>query len=158
MKITMLCVGKLSLAFIREGAAEYSRRIQRYTSLSTIELKEETPKGKVRDIEKIRTLESKRLLEKIPANAYTVVLDEKGKHISSEEFAASIEQGALHGINDWCFIVGGAYGTSKDLQQRADLVLSLSSMTWTHQMARMLMLEQIYRGFTIMRGEPYHNH
>jgi 23S rRNA (pseudouridine1915-N3)-methyltransferase len=73
------------------------------------------------------------------------------------EFASTLERRMLHGESEWCFVIGGAYGVNEALRRRADMVLSLSRMTWTHQMARMLLLEQLYRAFTIMRGEPYHN-
>ncbi|MGC9518618.1 MAG: 23S rRNA (pseudouridine(1915)-N(3))-methyltransferase RlmH [Desulfuromonadaceae bacterium] len=154
MKISVICIGKLSLDFLRAGAEEYSTRIKRYSALKIIELKEE--KG-CSDSAFIRERESQRLLELIPTNGYCVVLDEKGKQQGSVEFASTLERRMLHGESEWCFVIGGAYGVNEALRRRADMVLSLSRMTWTHQMARMLLLEQLYRAFTIMRGEPYHN-
>lgn len=157
MKISVLCIGKLSLNFLHAGAEEYSTRIKRYATLKTLELKEEKGGSKNADSAHIRERESQRLLERIPEGAYCVVLDEKGKQQGSAEFAATMERHLLHGNNEWCFVIGGAYGVNDTLRRRADMVLSLSRMTWTHQMARMLLLEQIYRAFTIMRKEPYHN-
>ncbi|MFW6387377.1 MAG: 23S rRNA (pseudouridine(1915)-N(3))-methyltransferase RlmH [Thermodesulfobacteriota bacterium] len=154
MKISVICIGKLSLNFLRAGAEEYSTRIKRYSALKIIELKEE--KGGS-DSAFIRERESQRLLERIPATAHCVVLDEKGKQQGSVEFASALERRMLHGDSEWCFVIGGAYGVNETLRRRADMVLSLSRMTWTHQMARILLLEQLYRAFTIMRGEPYHN-
>ncbi|MFN2257810.1 MAG: 23S rRNA (pseudouridine(1915)-N(3))-methyltransferase RlmH [Desulfuromonadaceae bacterium] len=153
MKITVICIGKLSLDFLRAGAEEYSVRIKRYATLKIIELKEEKDGASTH----IRERESARLLERIPTGAYCVVLDEKGKQQGSVEFATALEQRMLHGDNEWCFMIGGAYGINENVRGRADSVLSLSRMTWTHQMARMLLLEQLYRAFTIMRSEPYHN-
>ncbi|MCA1796470.1 MAG: 23S rRNA (pseudouridine(1915)-N(3))-methyltransferase RlmH [Geobacteraceae bacterium] len=153
MKITVICIGKLSLDFLRAGAEEYSVRIKRYATLKVIELKEEKGGASTH----IRERESTRLLERIPTGAYCVVLDEKGKHQGSVEFATALERRMLHGESEWCFVIGGAYGVNENVRGRADSVLSLSHMTWTHQMARMLLLEQLYRAFTIMRSEPYHN-
>ena len=157
MKITVVCIGKLSLDFLHAGAAEYSNRIKRYATLKIIELKEEKGGSKNGSSAHIRERESERLLERIPPGAYCAVLDEKGKQLGSVEFATSLERRMLHGRNEWCFVIGGAYGVNDTLRRRADSVLSLSRMTWTHQMARMLLLEQLYRAFTIMRKEPYHN-
>ncbi len=157
MKITIICVGKLSLDFLHQGAEEYSKRIKRYASLKTIELKEEKGSGQNSAVAHIRARESQRLEEKIPAGAYCILLDEAGRQLNSDELAATLERRMLHGNADWCFIIGGAYGVSSDLRKRADIVMSLSRLTFTHQMARILLLEQLYRAFTIMRGEPYHN-
>lgn len=157
MKITVVCIGKLSLDFLRAGAEEYSTRVKRYASLKIIELKEEKGGSKKDASTYIRERESERLLERIPAGTYCVVLDEKGKQQSSVEFATTLERRMLRGDSEWCFVIGGAYGINETLRRRADSVLSLSRMTWTHQMARVLLLEQLYRAFSIMRGEPYHN-
>ncbi|MFA5701000.1 MAG: 23S rRNA (pseudouridine(1915)-N(3))-methyltransferase RlmH [Desulfuromonas sp.] len=157
MKITIVCVGKLSLDFLHQGADEYIKRVKRYAALKIIELKEEKGSGQNSAVAHIRARESQRLEEKIPAGAYCIVLDEIGRQLSSDEFAAALERRMLHGNTDWCFIIGGAYGVSADLRKRANMVMSLSRLTLTHQMARVLLLEQLYRAFTIMRGEPYHN-
>jgi len=157
MKITVVCIGKLSLNFLHTGADEYSSRIKRYAALKIVELKEEKGGPKSGTGAHIRERESQRLLERIPPEARCIVLDEKGKQQGSVEFATALERRMLHGDNEWCFVIGGAYGVSDTLRRRADSVLSLSRMTWTHQMARMLLLEQLYRAFTIMRKEPYHN-
>jgi 23S rRNA (pseudouridine1915-N3)-methyltransferase len=157
MKITIVCIGKLSLDFLRAGADEYSTRVKRYAALKVIELKEEKGGAKNSDSAYMRERESQRLLERIPEGAYCVVLDERGKEQGSVEFATALERRMLHGNSEWCFVIGGAYGVNDTLRRRADSVLSLSRMTWTHQMARMLLLEQLYRAFTIIRKEPYHN-
>ncbi len=157
MKLTLICVGKLSLDFIRVGAAEYAQRVQRYTTLELIEIKEEKGGGKKAPRQHIRSAEEARIAAKIPAGAYVIALDEAGKQHNSEQFARLLERHMIEGTGCLCLIVAGAYGFSATFKQGCDMVLSLSQMTMTHQMARMFLLEQIYRGFTIVRNEPYHN-
>lgn len=157
MKITLICVGKLSLNFIKEGAAEYLHRLKRYAPVTIVELKEEKRGGKKSDPAFIRTSEAKQIVAKIPQGAYTIALDEIGKSLTSEKFASKIEQHMTGGTANLCFIIGGAYGLTDELRSGCNELLSLSAMTFTHQMARLFLLEQIYRGFTIIRHEPYHN-
>ena len=157
MKITLICVGKLSLPFIKQGSDEYEQRLKRFIPLDILELKEEKRGGKKADIHFVRHSEARQILAKIPKGAYTVALDETGKQINSEKFAHKLEQHMNQGTANICFIVGGAYGLTDELKRHCNEQLSLSHMTFTHQMARLLLLEQIYRGFTIIRNEPYHN-
>jgi 23S rRNA (pseudouridine1915-N3)-methyltransferase len=156
VKLRLLCVGKLSESYLREGAEEYAGRIRRYAPLTIQELKEEKA-GKKGDPRYIRDQEGERILEKIGAEAWVVVLDEQGQAQRSEELAALLEQHMVQGTGELVLVIGGAYGLSAAVKQRADLLLSLSALTLTHQLARLLLLEQIYRGFTIVRREPYHN-
>ncbi|MEJ2202200.1 MAG: 23S rRNA (pseudouridine(1915)-N(3))-methyltransferase RlmH, partial [Desulfuromonadaceae bacterium] len=93
----------------------------------------------------------------IPTEAFVIVLDERGTSLSSEGLAELIDRQMLHGISELTLVIGGAYGLSDKVRQRGNFVLSLSAMTFTHQMARLFLLEQLYRGFTILRNEPYHN-
>jgi 23S rRNA (pseudouridine1915-N3)-methyltransferase len=155
MKLCLLCVGRLSQRFLCEGAADYAARVQRYRPLRVVELKEE--KGGKNHPAYVREREGRRILEKIPTGSFVVVLDEGGSSFSSEQLAGLLEQHMLQGTSEWTLIIGGAWGLSEEVRRRADLVLSLSKLTLTHQMARVLLLEQLYRGFTIMRNEPYHN-
>jgi 23S rRNA (pseudouridine1915-N3)-methyltransferase len=155
MKLCLLCVGRLSQSYLGEGAADYAARVQRYQPLRVLELKEE--KGGKGDPAYVREREGRRILEKIPAGSFVVVLDERGRSLSSEQLAGLLEQHMLQGTPQWTLIIGGAWGLSEQVRQRADLLLSLSKLTLTHQMARVLLLEQLYRGFTIVRNEPYHN-
>lgn len=157
MKITLICVGKLSLPFIKQGAEEYQKRLKRFTSLDIIELKEEKRGGKKADTNFIRQSEAEQILAKVPNGAYLIALDEIGKQVNSEKFAKKIEQHMNQGTANVCFIIGGAYGLTDKLKQQCNELLSLSAMTFTHQMARLFLLEQIYRGLTIIRNEPYHN-
>lgn len=155
MKFRLVCVGKLSESWLKQGAAEYHKRLQRHYSIEIIELKEE--QGQQKDVAGLLRREGVRILERIPADAFAVVLDERGKLLGSEDLAERMQQEMLHGGRDWCLVIGGPYGLDQPLRERADLLLSLSKMTLTHQMARVLLLEQLYRGGTIIRNEPYHN-
>lgn len=156
MKLKLVCVGKLAEAWQREAAADYAGRLQRYFPLEIIELKEEKG-GRKGDITGLLRREGERILEKVPEQSLLVVLDERGRDLSSEQLAEKLGEEMLHGGRDWCLVIGGPYGLDSAIKQRADLQLSLSKMTFTHQMARLFLLEQLYRGSTILRNEPYHN-
>jgi len=155
MKFRLVCVGRLSEEWLRAGAADYLKRLQRHYKVEIVELKEE--QGSSKDIAGLLRREGARILERIPANALAMVLDERGKQLGSEDLADRLRQEMLHGGRDWCLVIGGPYGLDPAVRQRADLLLSLSKMTLTHQMARLLLLEQLYRSGTIIRHEPYHN-
>jgi len=157
VKITVICVGKLSLPFTKQGTEEYQQRIKRYIPLQIIELKEEKRGGKKSDPTFIRSSEARQILAKIPQDAYTIALDESGASLVSEKFANKIDQHMISGRTNLCFIIGGAYGLTDELKSKCNELLSLSAMTFTHQMARLFLMEQIYRAFTIIRREPYHN-
>ena len=155
MKFRLVCVGRLSEDWLKQGAAEYLKRLQRHYSIEIIELKEE--QGQLKDVAGLVKREGARILERIPVDSVAIVLDEKGKLVGSEDFADRLQQEMLHGGRDWCMVIGGPYGLDPAVHSRADLLLSLSKMTLTHQMARVLLLEQLYRSGTIIRNEPYHN-
>lgn len=156
MKLRVLCIGKLSLPWIKQGVDEYIDRLKRHFSLDIVELKEEKG-GRRADIAGLLQREGARLCEKIPAQAYVIALDEAGRQFASEQLAKLLGEQMLHGGRTWCLIIGGPYGLAPAVKKRADLLLSLSKMTLTHQMARLLLLEQLYRSGTILRNEPYHN-
>ena len=156
MKLRLACVGKLSESFTRDGVAEYAQRVKRYFPLQIDELKEEKG-GKKADPRYIRKREGERLLAKIPAGATVVILDEHGRQQRSTELAGWLEKQMNSGVGEIVWVIGGAYGLSDEVKARADLLLSLSAMTLPHQLARLLLLEQLYRGLTIIRNEPYHN-
>lgn len=155
MKLCLLCVGRLSLGYLREGAGDFEGRLKRYAPLRVVELKEE--KGGKQDPAYIREQEGRRILDRIPDGSFVVALDERGRSLTSEGLAELLERHMLQATPELTLIIGGAYGLSDAVRQRADLILSLSAMTLTHQMARLLLLEQLYRGYTILRNEPYHN-
>lgn len=157
MKLRLLCVGKIGEPFLKAGIDEYAGRIQRYFPLSTVELKEEQGGGRDAEQRLLREREGERLLAKIPPQAFTVVLDEGGQTMDSQGLASLLEKQMLHGTQELLWLIGGPYGLSEAVKGRADLLLSLSRFTFTHQMARLFLLEQIYRALTIIRNEPYHN-
>lgn len=156
MKLRLLCVGRLATRWLQDGVADYDERIARYLPFSTLELKEEKGAGKG-ETERIKDGEGRRLLEKIPAQAFVVVLDEHGGSLDSERFSELIGRHMLAGTPEVVLVIGGAYGLSKAVRERADLLLSLSAMTLPHQLARLVLVEQLYRALTILRHEPYHN-
>ncbi len=156
MKIGLISIGKLSQPFLRDGVAEYAGRIQRYIAFNSSELKE-AKGGSKANSKVIREQEGERILARVPEGAYLVALDERGRDYSSEKLADLLGQHMLQGTGELVFVIGGAYGLSRAVKERANLLLSLSALTLTHQMARLLLLEQLYRGFTILRNEPYHN-
>jgi 23S rRNA (pseudouridine1915-N3)-methyltransferase len=157
VKLRLVCVGKVSEHYLRDGVDDFASRITRYLPLLVSELKEEKVGGKKGDPRHLREREGERILEKIPATAFTVVLDERGETLSSEGVAALLGRHMVQGTPEVALVIGGPYGLSEAVRGRADLLLSLSPMTFTHQMARLFLLEQIYRGLTILRNEPYHN-
>lgn len=154
MKITLYAFGKIKSKFWQAACKEYCRRIVHYNSLEIKELKDS------RHPEKERLLaiddESNRLLAAIPKSAFLVVLDSRGKQRNSRQLAGLIEQKQNYGPADLVFAIGGAFGFSESVLARADIVLSLSEMTFPHELARVILLEQMYRAFTILRGEKYH--
>lgn len=156
MKLRLVCVGKLSEAWQRNAADEYAGRVQRYFPLDIVELKEEKG-GRKGDKAGLLKREGARILEKVPERTFLIVLDERGRNLGSEQLADLLTGEMLHGGRDWCLIIGGPYGVDPELRKRADLILSLSKMTFTHQMARVFLLEQLYRSCTIIKNEPYHN-
>lgn len=146
MKITIIAVGKLKEKFLTAGVEEYLKRLKIFAKIE------------IREIMECRTVEDegKKILSQIPKDSWLCVLDVAGNAISSEDFAEKISDLTLHGISNITFVIGGAYGLSNEVKQSADFLLSFSKMTFTHQMARLILLEQIYRAFKINRGEPYH--
>ncbi|BCA80986.1 23S rRNA (pseudouridine(1915)-N(3))-methyltransferase RlmH [Desulfuromonas sp. AOP6] len=156
MKLHLLCVGRLSESYLREGVVDFSSRVQRYLPLTVTELREEKG-GKKADPGFFREREGERLLARITNEAFVVALDEKGKTLQSEQLSEFLGQHMVQGTGELAFVIGGAYGLSEAVRKRANLVLSLSPLTFTHQMARLILFEQLYRSMTILRNEPYHN-
>lgn len=153
MKCRVIWLGKTRDPWVKEGVAEYAGRIGRYLSLSIDELKDE----KDATIEEGRRREGERLLKQISSQAFLVVLDERGEQMNSVRFAEFIGRHRDSGTAELAFAIGGAYGFSEEVRRRAGKVLALSAMTFTHQMVRPFLLEQIYRAFTILNNEPYHH-
>ena len=158
MKITIVCAGKLKEKYLRDGIAEYEKRLRPYADLRTIEIIEERMMDRPSSAEKYEVLrrEGERLSAQIPQGAYLIVLDVGGEEMSSEKFSARIDRLMLMGESHIAFLVGGPFGLSDELRQRADLRLSFSQFTLPHQLIRLFLMEQIYRSFKISRHEPYH--
>ncbi len=158
MKITVLTVGKIKEKFYRDAITEYGKRLSRYCALEILEVADEkTPEGASEALERqIREREGQRVLSAIREDAYVIALAIRGKQRSSEELAAHLDALTLRGRSHLCFIIGGSLGLSEQVLSRADEQLSFSPMTFPHQLMRVILLEQIYRSFRIIRGEPYH--
>lgn len=158
MKINILAVGKIKEEFIRGGIDEFLKRLSRYAKVNIIEVDDEkipaNPSGA--DLEAVKEREADKLVKRIPPNSYIVVLAIQGKTLSSEGLSEMIENLMVQGQSEITFIIGGAVGLHQKVVELADYSLSFSKMTFTHQMIRMILLEQIYRAFRIMKGEPYH--
>lgn len=155
-KITLLTVGKLKEDFYRRAAAEYQKRLSRYCRLEIIEVADEkTPDGAAEE-EAVRRKEGERLKKYIRDGAYVVTLEIEGKMLDSEEFARRLDRLAVQGKSHLIFIIGGSLGLSDEICRKSDFALSFSRMTFPHQLMRVILLEQIYRGYRILSGEPYH--
>lgn len=158
MKFHVVCIGKLKDAYLRDGVAEFVKRMRSYGGIAITELNESKIGDKPSDVDRKQVVieEGQRLLKAVPKSAYTVLLDVYGKTMSSEQLAAMVSQLEVDGISDMAFIIGGAFGVSDELRQAVKYKLSFSPMTFTHQMVRLLLVEQIYRSAKINRNEPYH--
>lgn len=158
MKITIACVGKIKEKYLTAGIEEFIKRLTPFCRLEVIAIGEERMPDDPSLAQKQQVLEkeTQRLLNIIPENSYVILLDVIGKQLSSPELAARLDELALSGKSHITFVIGGAFGYTDDLRRRADFALSFSRMTFTHQMIRLLLVEQIYRAFKISRGEKYH--
>ena len=154
MKVLLIVVGRPG-GLLADAVAEYEKRVARYFNFEAIEVKEERAR-KGLDDEQIRESESQRLLERVPTGTDIIALTRDGQQWSSNDLARYFEQLAMSGKNGVAFLIGGALGLSASAIKKANKQLSLSPMTLTHEMARTLLTEQIYRAGTISRGEPYH--
>lgn len=157
-KITILCVGKLKEDYWRQACAEYAKRMRRFAEFTVIEVEEERlpDAPSPAQIQKTLEKEGERLLAKVPAGAAVISLCIEGKIISSEELAKKMEETAVSGSGSIVFIIGGSWGLSDAVKQASSFRLSMSKMTFPHQMARVMLCEQIYRAFQITSGGKYH--
>ena len=156
MKIKFICIGKTGHSFLEAGETEYLKRLKHYIQLERIEIPD-IKQAKNLSNKQIKELEGKEILAKITAGDSVILLDEHGQQFSSLKFSEFIQQKLNSGIKTLVFVVGGAYGFSDEVYRAATSKLSLSEMTFSHQMIRMIFLEQLYRAFTILRNEPYHH-
>lgn len=156
MNITLLTLGKTRISFVQQGMREYASRLERYTPFDIIELPD-IKTAKSMTFEKQKDLEGESILAKLSPSDFVILLDERGREFSSLEFASYIEKLQVSGRKRVVFVVGGPYGFSASVYNRADAKISLSRMTFNHEMVRMFFVEQVYRAMTILRNEPYHH-
>ena len=154
----MIAVGKIKEKYLKDAITEYGKRLSRYCKLEVIEVADEkTPEQASEAVEEsIRAKEGERLLKHIRDDMYVITLEIGGKMLTSEEFAEKIETLGVQGKSSIAFVIGGSIGLGKEVLRQSDFALSFSKMTFPHQLMRVVLLEQVYRGYRIMRGEPYH--
>lgn len=158
MKITIVCVGKVKEKYLRDAIAEYEKRLSRYCKLQVIEVVDEkTPDGASTVVEdQIREKEAERILKNLRLDDPVVTLEIEGKQMDSVTFAQKIEQMGVEGVSHIQFVIGGSLGLHEKVSKVSGWKLSFSRMTFPHQLMRVILLEQIYRGYRIINGEPYH--
>ena len=156
MKITLLTVGKTDKDWVRQGIDIYATRMKHYFPFSIVEIPELKNVASLSE-DQIKTKEGELILKNIKPAEDVILLDERGRELSSVEFAKALQDKISYIGKDIVFIIGGAYGFSEAVKQRANSKISLSKMTFSHRMVRAIFVEQLYRAFTIMKGEPYHH-
>lgn len=156
MKISLIAVGKTDVKWVREGVELYSSRLKHYIQFSMDEIPELKNTSAFAK-EQIKAKEGELVLKRLKPSDEVILLDERGKEYTSVELARKMEERISRSGRDIVFVIGGAYGFSPEVYSRADGKMSLSKMTFSHQMVRAIFIEQLYRAFTIIRGEPYHH-
>ena len=152
MKITLITVGKIKEKYLKDAIAEYSKRLSKYCKLDIIEVPDEkTPDQASETVE-----EGEKILRYIKDDMYVITLEIAGKMLTSEELAERIEKLGIQGKSSIAFVIGGSIGLGKEVLKRSDYALSFSKMTFPHQLMRVILLEQVYRSYRIINGEPYH--
>ncbi|MFX0560917.1 23S rRNA (pseudouridine(1915)-N(3))-methyltransferase RlmH [Tepidibacillus infernus] len=158
MQITVIGIGKLKEKYLIQGIEEYKKRLSAYTKVQIIELADEKAPENLSEaeMEQVKQKEGERILANIKQDDYVVALGIEGKMLNSEQLAKEIDQLMTYGKSHIVFVIGGSLGLSKEVYDRANMLLSFSKMTFPHQLMRLILLEQVYRAFKINRGEPYH--
>lgn len=158
VQITVLAVGRLKESYWREAAAEYVKRLGRFGRIQVVEVPDEPAPEKLSAAQELAVMEKegRRLLEKIPPEAFVITLEVAGKPLTSEGLAESLARWQVEGKSRFVFVIGGSLGLAESVRKRSQFALSLSRLTLPHQLARVLLLEQIYRSMKITAGEPYH--
>lgn len=158
MKITLLTVGKIKETYLKSAIEEYRKRLSKYCKLEIIEVADEkTPDQASETVENsIREKEGERLLKHIRDDAFVITLEIQGSQLTSEELSGKMEKLAVSGTSHIIFVIGGSIGLGREVMKRSDYALSFSRMTFPHQLMRVILLEQIYRSYRIIQGEPYH--
>lgn len=154
MHIRVFCIGKPRNPHLAAAIAEYEQRARRYWALEVRELREENARGL--DAESVRAREGERITAALPAGAHLVACDPEGRQLSSEEFATWVRRERERAARDVAFVIGGAFGLGPSVRDRAETRLSFGRWTLAHEIARLVLAEQLYRAGTIVRGEPYH--
>lgn len=158
MKFTFLTIGKIKEKWMRQGIDEYLKRLSPIAKVEILSPDEEkmpeNPSPALK--EKVMEKEGEKLLKYLKDEDFLILLDLKGKPVTSEELAHIIRQKMLSGTSHFFFMIGGPYGNGENIRKRANLKISISAMTFTHQMARLILAEQVYRAMKIIRHEPYH--
>ncbi|MDO5717813.1 MAG: 23S rRNA (pseudouridine(1915)-N(3))-methyltransferase RlmH [Tissierellia bacterium] len=158
MKIKIVCVGNLKEKFLKDAASEYRKRLGKFTKIEVIEVVEErlSDKASEKNIADCLKREEEKILKQISDDEYVIDLSIEGQMISSEEFSMNIADLMVSGCSDIVFVIGSSHGLGDGIRRRANFSLSLSKMTFPHQIARVILMEQIYRAFKINSNEPYH--
>ena len=156
MKIVLITIGKTNKKYLIEGISDYQKRLKHYTNFERIEIANIKNAKNFSESELMKK-EGELILKQIKNSDHLVLLDDKGKDFTSQKFAQKLQQWMLSGKKRLVFVVGGAYGFSEEIYKRGNEKLSLSKMTFSHQMVRLFFVEQIYRGYTILNNEPYHH-
>lgn len=158
MGITVISVGKIKEKYLTMAIDEYSKRLSKYCKLSFIQVQDEKTPDNVSETvnNKIKEIEGERILKSIKDSAYVIALAIEGKQLSSEQLVSTLENLAVTGKSDIVFVIGGSLGLSSQVLSRADYLLSFSKMTFPHQLMKVILLEQIYRSYRIIKNEPYH--
>lgn len=158
MKITIVCVGKIKETYFTMGIEEYKKRLSKYCKLEIIEVLDEKTPEKASEAEElqIKQKEAERLKKYVKEGAYVIALAIQGDQLDSIQFAQKIQKIGVDGKSHIIFIIGGSLGLEDGILKQSDFLLSFSKMTFPHQMMRMILLEQVYRGYRIINGEPYH--
>jgi 23S rRNA (pseudouridine1915-N3)-methyltransferase len=158
VNISIVSVGKLKEKYLKLGIDEFTKRLTVYAKIELIEVPDEKAPEQLSELEmeQVKQKEGEKILSKVSPDTYVIALAIDGKMKSSEELADSLDKLATYGKSKIAFVIGGSLGLSKEVLQRADEKLSFSKMTFPHQMMKLILLEQVYRAFRIIRGEPYH--
>ncbi|MCI7264971.1 MAG: 23S rRNA (pseudouridine(1915)-N(3))-methyltransferase RlmH [Eubacterium coprostanoligenes] len=158
MKVTVIAVGKLKEKYLRDACEEYLKRLGTYSKVSVVEVNEErcSDNPSESEIENVKQKEGQRIIAKIPKGSFVVPMCIEGTQFSSEDFAKKIEATAVAGNSDITFIIGGSFGLSDEVKSLGKLKLSFGKLTLPHQLMRVVLLEQIYRAFSILNNSKYH--
>ena len=158
MRITIITVGKIKEKYLRDAISEYSKRLSKYCKMEIIEVADEKTPENASDTmnETIKAKEAERILKYLKEDSYIITLEIQGKQLTSEELADKIEKLGIQGTSHLIFVIGGSLGLGKEVLEKSNYALSFSKMTFPHQLMRVILLEQIYRSYRIIKKEPYH--